>query len=172
MRRRTAAEPDQSQARLRVDRLPTCCTEPRLLALLRVQGRRARLRRRRDGLQKVWQSADTPGIWNPLPWFDTVKHDRQLKNIQPMDDFFHAAKRGKLASITWLVPNNRVSEHPPALISRGQTYVTSVINAIMRSPDWPSTAIILAWDDWGGFYDHVVPRRSTRTATGSACRRS
>ncbi len=112
-----------------------------------------------DGMvcKKVWQSADTPGIWNPLPWFDTVKHDHQLKNIQPMRNFFHAAKRGKLASITWLVPNNRVSEHPPALITRGQTYVTSVINAIMRSPDWPSTAIILAWDDWGGFYDHVVP---------------
>ena len=50
-----------------------------------------------------------------------------------------------------------MSEHPPALVSRGQTYVTRAINAIMRSPDWPSTAIFLAWDDWGGFYDHVVP---------------
>jgi phospholipase C len=37
--------------------------------------------------------------------------------------------------------------------------VTSWINAIMKSPDWKSTAIFLAWDDWGGFYDHVVPPR-------------
>jgi phospholipase C len=35
--------------------------------------------------------------------------------------------------------------------------VTHVIDAVMRSPDWDSTAIFLAWDDWGGFYDHVVP---------------
>jgi phospholipase C len=50
-----------------------------------------------------------------------------------------------------------VSDHPPALITRGQAYVTGVVNAIMRSPDWRSTAIFLAWDDWGGFYDHVRP---------------
>jgi phospholipase C len=50
-----------------------------------------------------------------------------------------------------------VSEHPPNLVSNGQTFVTSVVNAVMRSPDWSSTAIFLAWDDWGGFYDHVPP---------------
>ena len=50
-----------------------------------------------------------------------------------------------------------VSEHPPGLVSAGQTYVTGLINTIMRSPDWKSTAIFLAWDDWGGFYDNVVP---------------
>ena len=42
-------------------------------------------------------------------------------------------------------------------MSAGQSYVTSLVNAVMRSPDWNSTAIFLAWDDWGGFYDHVVP---------------
>ncbi len=50
-----------------------------------------------------------------------------------------------------------MSEHPPGLITAGQTYVTGLINAIMRSPDWNSTAIFLAWDDWGGFYDNVIP---------------
>ncbi len=35
--------------------------------------------------------------------------------------------------------------------------MTGLINAVMKSPDWPSTAIFLSWDDWGGFYDHVVP---------------
>ena len=39
------------------------------------------------------------------------------------------------------------------------SYVTTLVNAIMRSPDWSSTAIFLTWDDWGGFYDHVVPPR-------------
>jgi phospholipase C len=104
-----------------------------------------------------WQGPGTPGIWNPLPWFTTVRKDHQVRNVQPMHAFFAAAKRGALPAVSWLTPSNRMSEHPPALVSRGQTYVTSAINAIMRSPDWSSTAILLAWDDWGGFYDHVVP---------------
>src|SRR5207302_9176812 len=57
----------------------------------------------------------------------------------------------------WVVPSQGVSEHPPASIKRGQAYVTTLINAIMRSPCWPSTAIFVSWDDWGGCYDHVVP---------------
>src|SRR4029077_14360094 len=50
-----------------------------------------------------------------------------------------------------------VREHPPARVSVGQRYVTSLINAVMQGPEWRSTAIFLSWDDWGGFSDHVVP---------------
>jgi phospholipase C len=53
-----------------------------------------------------------------------------------------------------------VSEHPPARVSVGQHYVTGVINSIMKSPAWESTAIFVAWDDWGGFYDHLVPPKA------------
>ncbi len=105
----------------------------------------------------VAQNANTPGIWNPLPWFDTVKADNQLGNIQDVDHFYAAAKNGTLPAVSWVVPSGAVSEHPPAPVSYGQSYVTSLINAVMHSPDWNSTAIFLAWDDWGGFYDHVVP---------------
>ena len=42
-------------------------------------------------------------------------------------------------------------------VARGQAYVTTLVNSIMRSPCWNSSAIFLSWDDWGGFYDHVVP---------------
>jgi len=105
----------------------------------------------------VQQRANTPGIWNPLPWFDTVHNDHQLGNIQSVRNFYAAAKNGTLPAVSWITPSNAVSEHPPARVSAGQSYVTSLINALMRSPDWDSTAIFLAWDDWGGFYDHVVP---------------
>jgi phospholipase C len=103
------------------------------------------------------QNANTPGIWNPLPWFDTVKNDHQLDNIQDVRKFYGAAKSGTLPSVSWVVPSGAVSEHPAAPVSYGQSYVTSLINAVMASPDWGSTAIFLAWDDWGGFYDHVAP---------------
>ena len=105
----------------------------------------------------VKQSAATPGIWNPLPWFTTVRRDHQLRDIKPMRSFFVAAKRGALPSVSWVTPNNHFSEHPPNLVTNGQAFVTSVVNAVMRSPDWSSTTIFLAWDDWGGFYDHVEP---------------
>jgi phospholipase C len=62
-----------------------------------------------------------------------------------------------LPAVSWIIPNGGDSEHPPALVSRGRAYATSLVNAIMESPEWSSTAIFLSWDDWGGFYDHVVP---------------
>jgi phospholipase C len=105
----------------------------------------------------VRQDAKTPGIWNPLPYFDTVKADGQLGNIQSVDRFYQAAKRGRLPAVSWVVPSGAVSEHPDAPVSYGQSYVTSLVNAVMRSPDWRSSAIFLTWDDWGGFYDHVAP---------------
>src|SRR5438105_12535000 len=103
------------------------------------------------------QHAGTPQIWNPLPYFDTVKQDGELGNIQQLTRFYTAAKNGTLPAVSWIVPNGKNSEHPPALVSVGQSYVTGLINAIMQGPDWSSTAIFLGWDDWGGFYDHVVP---------------
>jgi phospholipase C len=103
------------------------------------------------------QNAKTPGIWNPLPYFDTVRENGELGNIQSVDNFYAAASSGALPAVSWIVPSNPVSEHPPARVSAGQSYVTSLVNAVMKSPDWSSTAIFLAWDDWGGFYDHVVP---------------
>jgi phospholipase C len=105
----------------------------------------------------VPQSAHTPGIWNPLPLFGDVHTDNQLGNIQDLSHYFQAAKAGTLPAVSWITPSAPDSEHPPASVHQGQAYVTAVINAAMKSPDWKSTAIFLAWDDWGGFYDHVVP---------------
>ena len=114
----------------------------------------------------IRQNSTTPGIWNPLPWFETVRQDRQLHNIQGVSRYFRAARRGLLPSVTWIVPNGRDSEHPPASVSAGERWVTHVVNAAMKSPDWNSTAIFLAWDDWGGFYDHVVPPQVDRNGYG------
>jgi phospholipase C len=105
----------------------------------------------------VPQRAKTPGIWNPLPYFDTVKRDGEIGSIQDLRHFYIAAQQGTLPSVVWICPSGPYSEHPPGLVSRGQAYVTGLVNAIMRGPDWMSTAIFVSWDDWGGFYDHVVP---------------
>jgi phospholipase C len=103
------------------------------------------------------QKVDVPSLWNPLADFTTVHLDNQLGNIQTDDSYFEAAKNGQLPAVSWIVPEGKNSEHPPDSIRAGQAYVTGIINAAMQGPDWDTTAIFLAWDDWGGFYDHVVP---------------
>ncbi len=101
--------------------------------------------------------AGVPYIWNTLPGFVDVHQDNQTGNVQDLTRFYSAAKAGTLPAVSWIAPQPADSEHPPALVSRGQSYVTSLIDAAMQSPDWNSTAIFLSWDDWGGFYDHVTP---------------
>ena len=103
------------------------------------------------------QNAGTPEIWNPLPDFTDVHQDGQIGNIQDISNFYRAASSGTLPNVAWIDPNGKQSEHPPALVSAGQDYTNGLINALMSGPEWSSTAIFLAWDDWGGFYDHVVP---------------
>jgi phospholipase C len=96
---------------------------------------------------------------NPLPGFATIRSTRSLGRIRPYDDYFRRAEAGTLPSVSWIVPSKIPSEHPPQPITPGQAWVTKVVNAAMRSTDWRRTAIFLTWDDWGGFYDHVVPPR-------------
>jgi hypothetical protein len=86
-----------------------------------------------------------------------VHDDGDLGNIVNANRFFQDAAAGNLPAVSWVIPNANVSEHPPNLVSNGQAWVTSLVNAVMSSPNWDSTAIFLSWDDWGGFYDHVVP---------------
>jgi phospholipase C len=100
----------------------------------------------------------TPGMWSPLPAFKSFKDNpSRLNNLAPNDEFVADVANGTLANVTWIMPREFESEHPPADIRVGEHYVTSTINAIMQSKYWNSTAIFLTWDDYGGWYDHVPP---------------
>ena len=118
------------------------------------------------GCVPVTQGAGTPSIWNPLPSFTDVKEDGQLGDIKNLSAFYTAAEHGTLPAVSWIAPTQDNSDHPPANLATGQAYVTNLINTIMRGPDWNSTAIFVAWDDWGGFYDHVVPPRVDQNGYG------
>lgn len=107
--------------------------------------------------QATQSNHGVPVIWNVLPGFVDVGQDNQYSNIKDLSTFFSEAKSGKLPNVSWILPDPQDSEHPPALVSVGQSYVTRIVNAIESSPDWDSSAIFITWDDWGGFYDHVVP---------------
>jgi phospholipase C len=114
-----------------------------------------------NGTSGVGYGGTAPGvpyIWDVLPGFADVHTDNQTDNVQNLSNFLTAAKAGKLPAVSWIVPQIADSEHPPGLVSQGQSYVTNLVNAVMRSKDWNSSAIFLSWDDWGGFYDHVNPK--------------
>lgn len=105
-------------------------------------------------------------LTSPLPWFQTVHDNNQLDNIVPISEFYKTVEKGDLPSVSWIVPGYNNSEHDPASIKDGQAFVTTNINAIMRSPLWNDTVIFLTWDDWGGFYDHVPPPKVDENGYG------
>jgi phospholipase C len=106
------------------------------------------------------QTTRVPSIWNPAPFFAYVQKGGQsyiAGHIVPVDQFLVDVAKKNLPAVSWIVPANQYSEHPPAGITAGMEYVTSLVNAIMASGYWADTAIFITWDDWGGFYDHVAP---------------
>jgi phospholipase C len=109
------------------------------------------------GAQSTANPDGVPKLWDVMPGFTDVHQDRETGNVQPLTNFMAQAKAGTLPAVSWIVPNQQHSEHPSALVSTGQAFVTRIVNAVMRGSDWNSSAIFVSWDDWGGFYDHVVP---------------
>jgi phospholipase C len=110
-----------------------------------------------NGAQSATNPNGVPYSWNVLPGFTDVTADGQLGNIRNLTSFYAEASAGTLPNVSWIVPDQQDSMHPPALVSTGQAVLTNIINAVMQSPDWGSSAIFVAWDDWSGMYDHVVP---------------
>jgi phospholipase C len=62
-----------------------------------------------------------------------------------------------LPQVSWVIPSGGISDHPPANLTLGQIWVADVVDAIMKSSYWNNTAIILTWDDFGGFFDVIAP---------------
>jgi phospholipase C len=98
-------------------------------------------------------------IWNAYSAVGRYIHDRELwrRHIADTDDVIRDARRGNLPAVSWVVPRYELSDHPPYSTCYSHDWATELVNAIMRSPVWEHTAIFLTWDEWGGFYDHVVP---------------
>jgi phospholipase C len=99
-------------------------------------------------------------VWSA---YDAVKHIRYgpdwTKNVvSPNAQIFADLKNGELAQVTWVVPEYPYSDHAgKGATAEGPQWVADVVNAIGESQFWDSTAILISWDDWGGWYDPVVP---------------
>jgi len=97
-------------------------------------------------------------LWSTL---DAIKHIRYgnlwSTNVVDPSRFIHDARNGQLPALIWLMPPSQYSDHPPMSICLGENWAVHQIDAVMQSPEWASTVIVMLWDDFGGFYDHVPP---------------
>ena len=105
--------------------------------------------------------AGAPTIWNP-PGLFTYVHNQGKSYLAFHDpdasQFWTDVNGGTLPQVSWIVPNGNASDHPQGHgITLGMEFVTSLVNEVMQSKYWNSTAIFVTWDDWGGFYDNVTP---------------
>ncbi|HMH11232.1 MAG TPA: alkaline phosphatase family protein, partial [Candidatus Nitrosopolaris rasttigaisensis] len=105
-------------------------------------------------------------FWNPFSAKGSTSTAEYSPHFANRAQIFTDLKNGIFPQVSWVMPSFPISEHPPANITSGMNWVKHVINAIMNSPYWNSTAIILTWDDYGGFYDHVAPPQIDKYGLG------
>ncbi len=100
------------------------------------------------------------GMWEPFEAIKYVRYgpDWNSDIIAPQNKVLDDPGDGQLASVSWISPSRQDSDHPGARNGpNGPVWVASIVNAIGESSYWNSTAIIVLWDDWGGWYDNVPP---------------
>ena len=98
-------------------------------------------------------------VWNAFEAIKAVRYGSEWgTNVTDSNTrIFSDIKFGKLAAISWVVPDKTNSDHPASGSDTGPSWVASIVNAVGESSYWKSTAIVVVWDDWGGFYDNVKP---------------
>jgi phospholipase C len=97
-------------------------------------------------------------LWNQK--YNSITHDYKR--------FYADCKTGKLPAFSLVDPNYTLDDtgpesgignddHPHSDIRAGEYFLSTVYNAVVQSPAWPRTLLIITFDEWGGFFEHVPP---------------
>jgi phospholipase C len=109
-------------------------------------------------LDQAILSGNANAYWNPLlAKNETYTNSQFGSNVVARADFFTDLNNGALPNISWVIPSAPISDHPPANVTLGEWWIDYVISSVMQSKYWNSTAIVLMWDDYGGFFDTIAP---------------
>ncbi len=123
-----------------------------------------------DNAGLSWRYYFYGGVQNPTVWaaYNAIRHirygpdwtngDQRSPETKFLDDI--GTTSCTLPNVVWLTPSRANSDHaggPPSDGDHGPAWVATVVNALAASPCWRSTTVIVMWDDWGGWYDHVPP---------------
>jgi phospholipase C len=114
-----------------------------------------------DAAAAAKNGSETPSSvqdkWAPILGFPRFMDDPALsRNIVDLDQFFLDVESGELPAVSYVVSIG-ASEHPSNSLMTGQRLVKRMLNGLMQSSLWSSTAFLVTYDDWGGWYDHVPP---------------
>jgi len=114
------------------------------------------------GIPWAYYGADDTQLgyfWNAPDYIEHIRNNPILweSRVLGVNSIVPDIQEGRLPPVTWVTPSFWLSDHPDANLCNGENWTTTVVNAIMNSPMWKNTVIFIAWDDWGGFYDHVPP---------------
>jgi len=102
----------------------------------------------------TWKYYGTAPVWDAPQYIQKLKNTPGVASTQIITD----AKNNALPNVSFVTPGeDSQSDHPPQPTQPAQNFVSSIVNAIMHSSEWNSTAIFVTWDDFGGWYDHVPP---------------
>ena len=108
-------------------------------------------------------------VWSAFDAISPVRLGTDwVKNVKsPETSIFTDILRGTLPQVAWVVPSFKNSDHAGSRSTTGPQWVASIVDAIGNSAYWQTTAIIITWDDWGGWYDHVSPQQYPNSTTGA-----
>jgi phospholipase C len=97
------------------------------------------------------------GPLNPLAGFPSLMRGPGPIRVAATGELFTDLRSGSLPSVAWIFPSAEESEHPLTDVRIGMWYVTAIVNALMKSNSWQNTLLVVTWDEYGGFFDHVPP---------------
>ena len=105
-------------------------------------------------MESLGDCANTSPLHNPFQYFTTTSN----QNLRDYSQFATDVDGGTLPAVTFVVPNNADDMHPGyGPITAGATFLQTLVTKLQGSPAWSSTAVIVTFDDAGGWYDHVPP---------------
>jgi phospholipase C len=112
-------------------------------------------------LQAVISAGDYSAYdyWNPFAGKTESYFAPYVSHFAPRGDLLTDIANGTLPQLSWVIPSANVSDHPGFNLTRGEAWVSQIVNSVENSSYWNSTAIFVIWDDYGGWYDHVAPPR-------------
>ena len=113
-----------------------------------------------EGLSWRYYDGGNPDI-QVMRMIEPIRTTDMWEQVVPESGFIDDARAGELPAMSWVVPPLEQSDRPGGKTTRsiceGENWTVRTINAVMESSIWERTAIVLTWDGFGGFYDHVPP---------------
>jgi len=110
------------------------------------------------GITWRYYAPSAGSIWTGPNAINHLRFGTDWQNVViPQTNVLTDIANGQLAQVTWVIPDGAASDHALSNDGSGPSWVASVVNAVGNSQYWSSTAILITWDDWGGWYDHVAP---------------